>query len=217
MNIRPAQEPMVSIRDLQLQLPWTIRYHRDFRASPMSWKDFGHALLHVTKALGKLAAVVNDAEHGGSEFTPEEVDPYVADLVICALRLANTCPGRVIDLEAAVLDRIEGKNGVKLRVERSTLSEHAQTLRSLLRRIMLGLGVDAEADPNVDLVAVARSAHEDAEKWRAHSLATEMAAYESPPEDAVEPSSVGLAALKDEAPTIEPDAPEAPDGDDIPF
>lgn len=103
-----------TIRELQTQLPWTIHYSRDFRASPMSHKDFGHALLHVQKAAGKLAALVNDAEHGGSLFLPEDTDKYIADLVVCALRMANTCPGRTIDLQRAVENRIETKNGVKL-------------------------------------------------------------------------------------------------------
>lgn len=107
----------LTIRELQTQLPWTVHYHRDFRSSPMSHKDFGHALLHVQKAAGKLAAVVNDAEHGGSEFKPEEVDRYIADLVVCALRMANTCPGRTIDLQRAVEDRIENKNQAELRRE----------------------------------------------------------------------------------------------------
>lgn len=104
----------MTLRELQTSLPWTTHYHRDFRASPVSHKDFGHALAHVVKAAGKLAAVVNDAEHGGSEFTVDEVDPYVADLVICALRMANTCPGRTFDLLQAVTNRIEQKNGVVL-------------------------------------------------------------------------------------------------------
>lgn len=59
-----------TIRELQTSLPWTIHYARDFRASPMAHKDFGHALLHVQKAAGKLAALVNDAEHAGCEFKP---------------------------------------------------------------------------------------------------------------------------------------------------
>jgi hypothetical protein len=88
-----------TIRELQSSLPWTVHYHRDFRSNPQTHKDFAHALLHVQKAAGKLAAVVNDAEHGGSEFKAEEVDNYVADLVVCALRMANTNPGRVIDLQ----------------------------------------------------------------------------------------------------------------------
>lgn len=104
----------ITLRELQTQIPWTTHYHHDFRASPMAHKDFAHALLHVTKALGKLAAVVNDAEHGGSAFTPEEVDRFVADLVVCALRMANTCPGRTIDLQRAVVDRIESKNHAEI-------------------------------------------------------------------------------------------------------
>ena len=114
-SVTKKEKMSKSIRELQTQLPWTVHYHHDFRASPMSHKDFGHALLHVFKAAGKLAAVVNDAEHAGSEFKPEEVDPFIADLVICALRMANTCPGRTIDLEAAVIERIENKNGVKIK------------------------------------------------------------------------------------------------------
>ena len=114
---RPAYAQMpgdITLRQLQVQLPWSVHYHRDFRASPMTHKDFGHALLHVTKACGKLAAVVNDAEHAGSAFKPEEIDRYVADLVVCALRMANTCPGRTIDLQRAVVDRIENKNQAEL-------------------------------------------------------------------------------------------------------
>ena len=107
----------LTIRELQTQLPWTVHYHRDFRASPISHKDFAHALLHIQKAAGKLAAVVNDAEHGGSDFNPEEVDRYVADMVVCALRMANTCPNRTIDLQQEVEARIEIKNQAELKRE----------------------------------------------------------------------------------------------------
>lgn len=102
----------LSLQELQKKLPWTAHHHRDFRVSRMVHKDFGHALLHVTKASGKLASMVNDAEHSGCDF--KEAAPYIADLVICALRMANTCPGGVIDLQKAVVDRIESKNQVKL-------------------------------------------------------------------------------------------------------
>jgi hypothetical protein len=102
-----------SLRELQSGLPWTIRYGRDFRANPQAHKDFEHALLHVFKAAGKLAAVCNDAEHGGHDFRHDGVAPYVADLVVCALRMANTCPNRIIDLQAAVEDRIATKNQLK--------------------------------------------------------------------------------------------------------
>jgi hypothetical protein len=105
---------MTTIRSLQTRLPWTGHYHRDFRNSPMTHKDFGHALLHVHKAGGKLASIVNDAEHGGAFWenhaTRFSVQKYLADLVICALRMANTCPEGVIDLEDAVMRRISSKN-----------------------------------------------------------------------------------------------------------
>jgi len=104
----------LTLRELQTQLPWTVHYHHDFRAAPMTHKDFGHALLHILKAAGKIAAVVNDAEHGGSEFKPEEIDRFIADLVVCALRMANTCPGRTIDLQRSVQERIEQKNDAEL-------------------------------------------------------------------------------------------------------
>jgi len=108
----------LTIRELQKQLPWTIHYDEAFRNSPVAHKDFQHALLHVFKAAGKLASAVNDAEHKGHLFKSVDIDPYLADLVICALRMANTCPrptGRQpIDLQTCVEERIEMKNGMKL-------------------------------------------------------------------------------------------------------
>jgi hypothetical protein len=105
---------MPTIRELQVNLPWRGEGSRDFRASPETHKHFAHAILHAQKALGRLSSLVNDAEHQGCEFAAEETDRFVADLVICALRMANTCPGRVIDLERAVVARIENKNVVNL-------------------------------------------------------------------------------------------------------
>lgn len=103
-----------TIRELQSGLPWTAHYHRDFRSSPMTHKDFGHALLHVLKASGKLAAIIDDAEHGGYDWADPakraDVEKYVADMVICALRMANTCPDGVIDLQRAVDERLTSKN-----------------------------------------------------------------------------------------------------------
>lgn len=99
-----------TIRELQSSLPWTAHYHRDFRNSPMTHKDFAHALLHIHKAGGKLATIIDEAEHGGSDFAHDDVAKYVADFVICALRMANTCPGGVIDLQRHVEDRIGDKN-----------------------------------------------------------------------------------------------------------
>jgi hypothetical protein len=51
--------------------------------------DAQHALVHLTKALGKLASAVNDAEHEKRALRPEEVEKYLADLVICSVRFAD--------------------------------------------------------------------------------------------------------------------------------
>jgi hypothetical protein len=103
-----------TIRELQSSLPWTAHYHRDFRASPQTHKDFGHALLHIHKAGGRLAAILDDAEHAGFDWADPskraEVEKYVADMVICALRMATTCPDGQIDLQHAVENRLAAKN-----------------------------------------------------------------------------------------------------------
>lgn len=107
-----------TIRYLQTNLPWTIRYSRDFRAAPMAHKDFAHALHHVSKAAGKLHGLADDMDHdraiADQQQLAEQYGKYVADLVVCALRLANTFPGQTLDLEKAVVERITSKNHVPI-------------------------------------------------------------------------------------------------------
>lgn len=119
----PASAPALPIKsftlkDLQVLLPWTIKYSEHFRSSPLPHKDFAHALTHVGKAAGQLHAAVDKMDHDKDfALNPDvkaEYTKYVADLVVCALRMANTFPGGVIDLQAAVVERLETKNGVKL-------------------------------------------------------------------------------------------------------
>jgi len=108
----------LTLRQLQTNLPWTIRYSGDFRSSPMTHKDFAHTLHHVSKAAGKLHALADDMDHdrqvADDPTLRERHAAYIADLVVCALRLANTFPGGVVDLQSAVQHRIEDKNGVRL-------------------------------------------------------------------------------------------------------
>ncbi len=101
----------MTLYDLQMNLPWTIKYSRDYRANPQSHKDFSHAILHAQKALGKLAAMADNLDH--RRYEKEAPSRYLADLVICALRMANTYPDLEIDLQEAVMDRIQDKNNVK--------------------------------------------------------------------------------------------------------
>lgn len=103
-----ARQP--TLQDMQLTLPWTVKYSRDYRSNPESHKDFRHAITHVMKATGKLCIIIDDYDHRrASEFDAKAKD-YLADLVICAMRAANVYPGGVINLMQAVQDRVTDKN-----------------------------------------------------------------------------------------------------------
>lgn len=114
VTVRLNIERDKTLRELQTSLPWTIRYSRDYRANPQPHKDFTHALVHVSKALGKLMGLADDMDHdrevADNPKLREEYGKYVADLVVCALRASNVFPGGVLDLQKTVQDRITDKN-----------------------------------------------------------------------------------------------------------
>jgi len=104
---------------------------KDLQEAQGEWvgvNNFRHALTHVQKAGGKLAEIVDDVDHALAKMRAgegyklaepaaervlfaraEDVQKYVADLVICAMKLAETCPSGRIDLESAVADRMREK------------------------------------------------------------------------------------------------------------
>lgn len=120
---------MKTLREIQTSLPWTIRYSRDYRANPQTHKDFAHAIVHVHKAAGKLSALVDDMDHdreiADDPTLRERYGKYLADLVVCALRAANTFPGGVVDLQAAVEGRITEKNGPAVNVAPEPMRERS--------------------------------------------------------------------------------------------
>lgn len=67
--------------------------------------DANHALVHMTKALGKLASAVNDAEHEQRDLRTSEVHKYLADLVILAARFSRG----IVDLDKACEARLDEK------------------------------------------------------------------------------------------------------------
>jgi hypothetical protein len=108
----------VTLRQLQTTLPWTIHYSQDYRLNPLTHKDFTHAMLHIGKAAGHLYELCDDADHNRGVADQadlrEQYAKYIADLVLRALRLANTFPGGGVDLQEALIHRIESKNNVSL-------------------------------------------------------------------------------------------------------
>lgn len=104
---------------LQSELPkvWTDElYSAEFRARTTSYKDFDHALKHVLKAAVKLQSLTEEIDHSGNllDFPIDDAKKYIADIVISAVRLAITNPNGEIDLEQAIVDRIEKKMGVRI-------------------------------------------------------------------------------------------------------
>jgi|SRR5271157_3815335 len=74
-------------------------------SNPCHSSDENHALVHMTKALGKIASALNDAEHEHRAMRSDEIDKYLADLVICAARFGRN----VVDLDAACTVRLVEK------------------------------------------------------------------------------------------------------------
>lgn len=107
-NLRLLQEGIEKL--------WTDElYSAEFRASPSRYRDFDHALKHILKSAVKLLEMTEEADHSG--VVPGAFDgtqKFLADLVICTVRLALTHPDGAIDLESVVFDRIERKMGAKL-------------------------------------------------------------------------------------------------------
>lgn len=108
---------MLRFLQQQLRKLWTDElYSEEFRARKSSYKDFDHALKHVRKAAQTLENMTEEADHSGSlqVFEAAALKKYIADILISTVRLANTTPLGVVDLEQSVLERIERKMGVRL-------------------------------------------------------------------------------------------------------
>jgi hypothetical protein len=87
---------------------WTLNgYSQHFLANQMNHRDFAHAFLHVQKAMGKLANYIDDKDH--IQTSSQEVRKYLADMVISILRMGNTYPSGLVDIETAVKSRIGEK------------------------------------------------------------------------------------------------------------
>lgn len=96
-----------TVASLQAALPWGAHgYNRAFQARTDPQRDAGHALLHIAKATGKLADLLDAWDHDPAQPPP---DKYLADLIICTLRLANTWPGGRVAMERALANRLAEK------------------------------------------------------------------------------------------------------------
>lgn len=109
---------MLKLLETELPKIWTQdQYSKAFNKNPSCYKDFQHAALHVGKALQKLQNMVEEADHVDNPlpcFKREDVEKYLADIVISVVRMALTNPSGPVDLEKAISYRVLDKMGVKL-------------------------------------------------------------------------------------------------------
>jgi hypothetical protein len=92
MDIKKLQE--------EVNRRWAVQ-----KDNPCHGADSSHALVHMMKALGKIASAFNDAEHEGRAPRDAEIGKPLADLVICAARFADD----IVDLDAACAARLDEK------------------------------------------------------------------------------------------------------------
>lgn len=110
---------MLKLLETELPKIWTQdQYSKAFNENYSSYRDFQHAALHVGKALQKLQNMVEEADHAESGsincFKKEEVEKYLADIVISVVRMALKNPSGPVDLEKAIAFRVLDKMGVRL-------------------------------------------------------------------------------------------------------
>lgn len=83
-------------------------YSEAYNARKDPQRDAHHALLHITKAVGKVASELDALDHG-SPASAETVEKALADIVICATRVASVWPGGLKSIAVAVALRIAEK------------------------------------------------------------------------------------------------------------
>jgi len=100
----------------EIERRWgSSEYSPQYNARPDAQRDAHHAALHITKALGKIAGKLDDLDHEQpSDVAPAVLDVSaienaIADIVICATRVASRWPGSKIDIGEAVRRRLEAK------------------------------------------------------------------------------------------------------------
>lgn len=93
MNLKDLQEAVNTRWEKQLNNPCHLSANAN------------HALVHITKALGKVASALNDSEHEQRSLRSDEVEKFLADIVICVARFA----GDSIDLDAICVARLAEK------------------------------------------------------------------------------------------------------------
>lgn len=109
---------MLNYLQEELKKLWTSDgYSEEFKKRYSPHRDLDHALKHIRKATQAIENLTEEADHSGKMGADTfPIQQYLADIIISAVRAANVFPGAKIDLERAVLSRIEYKMGKRLEI-----------------------------------------------------------------------------------------------------
>lgn len=108
---------MPSLNSLQASQPWEIPYSNEFDQSKAEnpARQISHDLMHVMKAVGRMADQCEKTDHGKGPVDRQIFRDNLPDLVICAMHIANELG---IVLEWEVLETMERHHGVKIPEEK---------------------------------------------------------------------------------------------------
>lgn len=115
---------MLSIKQLQNDLSLLNSFNKDFDSS----------LTHALKTLGKLS-IVADKDNKDVLFIQDKVEQYIADLVICAIIMANTYTKPVINLDAALMAQINTQNNMKQVIDRAIVKPY--TISKMINDVLI--------------------------------------------------------------------------------
>ncbi len=97
--------------------PWSIEYAHRNKHDTMTFRSpfmVNHCVLHITKALGKIARVLEEVDH--SNLGPVPYDKDIETIVFAAADIVSSCMKLCsiygYSLAAALMTRVKEKNGV---------------------------------------------------------------------------------------------------------
>lgn len=117
MPLSAVETPVekMTIGELLENLPWGLNdYSELYDADKAPHRDYRHAAMHLAKAGGMLLVTPEEMDHDPTppqenSAAHKDAAKRLADVVIVAMRMANTHPTGKIDLAKAIEERLLGK------------------------------------------------------------------------------------------------------------
>lgn len=102
----------MNLKHLQNNLPWTVPYSWEFKHSQIDnpMRQTTHDVLHITKSLGRIADVCEEADHTSMAKT-EKLGKELASIAMSVMHIATN---HGVDLQTEIEALVFVKNGVNI-------------------------------------------------------------------------------------------------------